>query len=356
MPPLAAGCDHRIGKMDTQQIKGLIADAVEGRALAPEQIAAAVGAMLDSQWDAAQIAGLLVALRMRGESPAQLAAAAAALRQRRIAVVADNPEELVDTCGTGGDGSHTFNVSTAAAFVAAACGVRVAKHGNRAQSGVCGSSDLIAALGADLTASPEKVAECLADTGICFMFAPAHYPAMKEVAPVRAALGVRTMFNMLGPMLNPAGAGRQVVGIFSPDLIVPYAETLRTLGSKRALVVHAGGLDEFSVCAPCQYASLAEDGTISSHSITPQQAGFEDSFALADLQVADAKQAQARFAEAIDGRPGAAAAACAFNAGAALHVAGVADDITAGVRLAQQAQADGAARAKVEQFRAFFGG
>ena len=341
--------------MQAEQIKALIADAVAGRELAPARIAAAIDAMLERQWESAQIAGFLVALRMRGESPVQLAAAAAALRERGVAVAAADPDGLVDTCGTGGDGSRTFNVSTAAAFVAAACGARVAKHGNRAQSGVCGSSDLIADLGADLAAPPARIAECLEQTGICFMFAPAHYPAMKEVAPVRSALGVRTMFNMLGPMLNPAGAGRQVVGVFSPDLLVAYAETLRTLGTRRALIVHAGGLDEFSVCAPSAYAALAEDGTISSHSITPAAAGLE-SFELADLQVSDKKQARARFFEAVEGRPTAAAAACAFNAGAALHVAGIADDIAAGVQLAAAAQADGRAAAKVEQFRSFFTG
>ena len=341
--------------MHADQIKALIADAVEGRELAPERIAAAIDSMLGSEWDGSQTAGFLVALRMRGESPAQLAAAAAALRERGVAVAAADAHELVDTCGTGGDGGRTFNVSTAAAFVAAAAGARVAKHGNRAQSGVCGSSDLIAALGADLAASPDRIGECLKQTGICFMFAPAHYPALKQVAPVRSALGVRTMFNMLGPMLNPAGAGRQVVGVFSPDLLVSYAETLRALGTRRALVVHGGGLDEFSVCAPSEYVSLAEDGTISTHSITPQQAGLEQ-FELADLQVSDQEQARARFFDAISGRPGAAAAACAFNAGAALHVAGIANDIAAGVRLAAAAAADGAAAAKVEQFQSFFAG
>ena len=341
--------------MHADQVKALIADAVEGRELAPQRISEAIDGMLAEGWEGAQIAGFLIAMRMRGESPAQLAAAAAALRRHGVAVAARQPDELVDTCGTGGDGGRTFNVSTAAAFVAAACGVRIAKHGNRAQSGVCGSSDLIAALGADLSAPPARIAECLEQTGICFMFAPAHYPALRQVAPVRAALGVRTMFNMLGPMLNPAGAGRQVVGVFSADLIVSYAETLRALGARRALVVHGGGLDEFSVSAPSQYASLAEDGSIDSHSISPRQVGL-DEFELADLQVSDQAQALARFEDAIDGRPGAAAAACAFNAGAALHVAGLVEDIAAGVRRAQQAQADGSARARIEQFKSFFAG
>ena len=341
--------------MQADRIKALIADAVAGRQLAPERIADAIDSMLAREWEAAQIAGFLVAMRMRGESPPELAAAAAALRRHGVAVAAADRHELVDTCGTGGDGGRTFNVSTAAAFVAAACGARVAKHGNRAQSGVCGSSDLIAALGADLAAPPERIADCLERTGICFMFAPAHYPALKEVGPVRVALGVRTMFNMLGPMLNPAGAGRQVVGIFSEGLIEAYAETLRSLGCRRALVVHGSGLDEFSVCAGSRYASLAEDGTVSSHSISPQQVGL-DTYELSELQVSDQDQARARFDEAIDGRPGAAAAACAFNAGAALHVAGLAADIAAGVGMAQGAQADGSARAKVEQFRSFFSG
>ncbi len=329
--------------------------ALSGRELSPERVEAALAAILDERWEPAQVAAFLVAMRCKGETPSELAAAARSLRTRCVPVAVEQPEQLVDTCGTGGDARRTFNISTAAAFAAAAAGARVAKHGNRAQSGICGSSDLVAALGADLDAGPERIAACLAQTGICFMFAPAHHPALRAVGPVRASLGVRTMFNLLGPLLNPAAAGRQVAGIFSPDLLEQYAATLRELGCRRALVVNGEGLDEFSICGPSAYAELREDGTIEMGEIEPGDAGLPVA-SLDRIQVSDRDEAVAMFEDAIAGGRSAAGDASALNAGAALYVGGHAASIAAGCRQAAAAFASGAVRAKADEFKAFFAG
>src|SRR2546428_10089261 len=214
--------------------------AVDGVHLSRVQAAAALDAMLDGSAPPAQMAALLVALRMKGETPDEIAGAAQALRARaaRVEVPLDR---LVDTCGTGGDGAHTFNISTAAAFVAAAAGARVAKHGNRAASSKCGSADVLAALGAEVELPPEGVAGCIQECGIGFLFAPPHHAAMRHLAPVRKELGNRTPFNLLGPLANPAGARRQLLGVYSPQLVPVLAQTLVELGCDRAFVVHGYG-------------------------------------------------------------------------------------------------------------------
>lgn len=326
---------------------------LSGREQGADEVAFALAGIFAGRWSSAQTAAYLVAMRAKGETPAELAAAAAQMRARCVKVEADSPDELIDTCGTGGDGSRTFNISTAAAFIAAACGVRVAKHGNRAQSGVCGSSDLLAELGAELDSPPDKISRCLVETGICFMFAQAHHPVAKVVAPVRKELGVRTMFNLLGPLANPAGAARQVVGVFDGRWLGPYARTLALLGSRRALVVHAAGLDELSPCGPTDFAELREDGEVVLGRTEPAEMGSE-AVSPEALQVSGVAQAVTMFRDALAGA-GAAGVAAALNAGAAVYVAGLAASLREGCEIARRSQQAGAATAKLGEFIAFYG-
>lgn len=327
----------------------LIDRLLAGHELNAAEIEAAMTAMLSSTWSPVQSAAFLTALRAKGETPAELAAAATDLVNQCVPVVITNPARVLDTAGTGGDGQATFNISTAAAFVAAACGVPVAKHGNRALSGKCGSSDLLAGIGVDLDLAPAQLAAIHAQVGICFMFAPAHHPALKAVAAVRKELGIRTIFNLLGPLANPAGAGLRLAGVFAPQWLVPYAQALHAGGVQRAVVVHAAGLDEFSVAAPSHYAVLTADGRVSEHTITPPEAGV-GTHAVAELRVNSTAAAVAMFNAVIDGEPGGPLEACIINAGAALFAAGVADSITAGAATARGALTTGAVRAKVTEF------
>src|SRR5437762_5864362 len=246
--------------------------AVDGVHLSRVQAAAALDAMLDGSAPPSQMAALLVALRLKGETPDEIAGAAQALRARaaRVEVPLDR---LIDTCGTGGDGAHTFNISTASAIVAAAAGARVAKHGNRAASSKCGSADVLAALGAEVELGPAQVASCIDECGIGFLFAPAHHAAMRHVAPVRKELGIRTLFNLLGPLANPAGVRRQVVGVPAPQFVPVLARTLVELGAERAFVVHGhGGLDEISTSGPTLIAA-ARNGSVREMHVTPEELG-----------------------------------------------------------------------------------
>lgn len=328
--------------------KSLTEKLLGGTDLDAAEITTALAGMLDGSWGAASSGAFLAALRAKGEQPAELAAAAKFLLQQCVPVTLPAPAQVLDTAGTGGDGQATFNISTAAAFVAAACGVRVAKHGNRALSGKCGSSDLLAALGVNLELPPERLAEIQAATGICFMFAPLHHPALKAVGPIRVELGIRTVFNLLGPLANPAGAGLRLAGVFAPQWLVPYAKALQGLGATRVVVAHAAGLDEFSVAAPTQYAVLA-DGEVSEHRITPAEAGVGQ-HELDQLRVASIEEATAMFNSVIDGKESAALDACLLNAGAALFAAGHVEDIPAGIVAAREAISSGKVRAKVDQF------
>src|SRR5689334_17027212 len=251
-----------------------IRQAVEGVHLSRDQAAQAMEAMLGGGAPMAQMAALLVALRRKAEPPDEIAGAAQALRAR-AARVEVSPERLIDTCGTGGDSSHTFNISTTAAFVAAAGGARVAKHGNRAVSSKCGSADVLAALGVEVELAPEAVAACIDACGIGFLFAPRHHAAMRHVAPVRKELGLRTLFNLLGPLANPAGARRQVLGVYSPQLVPVLARTLAELGCDRAFVVHGhGGLDEISISGPTLIAEV-QGGEVRQFELSPEQVGVQ---------------------------------------------------------------------------------
>ena len=321
--------------------------AMEGTHLTRAQAAAAVDAMLDGGASQAQIAALLVALRIKGETPDEIAGAAQALRARaeKVNVPLDR---LIDTCGTGGDSSQTFNISTASAFVAAAGGARVAKHGNRAVSSKCGSADVLSALGVEVELPPDAVAACILSCGIGFLFAPRHHAAMRHVAPVRKELGMRTLFNLLGPLANPAGARRQVLGVYAPQLVPVLARTLVELGCDRAFVVHgAGGLDEISTCGETIIAEV-RGSVVHEFMLTPEQVGVKRA-GLEELRGGDAALNATLLKGVLQGEAGGRRSAVLLNAGAALAAAGVAETIAEGVLLAEKAIDSGAALDRLER-------
>ncbi|MFB9865771.1 anthranilate phosphoribosyltransferase [Vreelandella sulfidaeris] len=284
----------------------------------------------------AQIGGLLVGLAIKGESAVEISAAAQVMRElmRRVDL---NVENVVDIVGTGGDGANLFNVSTAASFVAAAAGAHVAKHGNRSVSSSSGSADLFDVAGIYLDLKPDQVARCIEQVGVGFMFAPNHHPAMRYAIGPRREMGVRTLFNILGPLTNPAGAPNQVLGVYAPELVPLMAEVLKTLGSQHVMVVHSeDGLDEISLASPTLVAELNE-GDIRQYTITPEELGIERQ-SLATLKAASADDSLRLVKAALAGE-GAAADMVALNAGAALYCAGVADSLKEGVMVAQDAQA-----------------
>lgn len=296
-----------------------------------------------------QIAAVLVGLRVKKETVGEIAAAAKIMREFATPVPVIDRTHLVDIVGTGGDGAHTFNISTAAMFVAAAAGARVAKHGNRSVSSSSGSADVLEALGARITLTPEQVASCLNRTGIGFMFAPGHHAAMRHAAPVRKELGVRTIFNILGPLTNPAGAENQVMGVFHPDLVGIQVRVLQRLGSRHVLVVHGrDGMDEVSLGAATMVGEL-QNGEVREYEIHPKDFGIPMASSRR-LRVADAEESRAMLLDAIDGTPGAAADIVALNAGMALYAADAAPSIAEGIAMARAAVASGAARKKLEQF------
>ncbi|WP_104202054.1 anthranilate phosphoribosyltransferase [Billgrantia saliphila] len=284
----------------------------------------------------AQIGGLLVGLAMKGESAEEIGAAAQVMRElmKRVDIVADN---VVDIVGTGGDGANLFNVSTASSFVAAAAGAHVAKHGNRSVSSSSGSADLFDMAGIQLDLKPSQVARCIEQVGVGFMFAPNHHPAMRYAIGPRREMGVRTLFNILGPLTNPAGAPNQLLGVYSAELVPLMAEVLRQLGSRHVMVVHAeDGLDEISLAAPTRVAEL-RDGEIRCYTVTPEDFGIER-HELAPLKVVSAEDSLRLVREALVGE-GLAADIVALNAGGALYCAGIADTLKEGVLMAQDAQA-----------------
>ena len=292
---------------------------------------------------------LLMGLRVKKETVGEITAAATVMREFATPVAAPDPASLLDMCGTGGDGSHTFNISTAAMFVAAAAGVRVAKHGNRSASSSSGSADVLEALGANLALSPAQVAECIEAVGIGFMFAPAHHGAMKNVAAVRKELGVRTIFNILGPLTNPAGAGNQLLGVFHPDLVGILVRVLQRLGSNHVLVVHGkDGMDEASLGAATLVGEL-KDGEILEYEIHPEDYGLS-MVSNRGIRVADCGQSRELVLSALDNAPGTARDIVAFNAGLAIYAGNGAPSIPEGLALAREALASGAARAKLEAF------
>jgi anthranilate phosphoribosyltransferase len=294
----------------------------------------------------AQIGGFLVGLRVKGETVEEIAAAASVMRKlsTRVDVSCDH---LVDTCGTGGDGSGTFNISTAAAFVAAGAGAHVAKHGNKSVSSTSGSADVLEAAGVNLSLSPEQVAQCIEKAGVGFMFAPAHHSAMRHAVGPRREMGVRTIFNVLGPLTNPAGAPNQVIGVFSAELVEPLAHVLQRLGSKHIIVVHADdGLDEISIASETQAAELKDD-TVRCHTFSPEQFGIQRAD-LSTIRVDSTEDSLKMITSVLNNEPGPALDIVALNAGTAIYTAGLTENLTDGVTAARTSIADGAARGALD--------
>ena len=299
-----------------------------------------------------QLSAILMGLHVKTESVSEIAAAAQVMREFSTKVDAGSVEHLVDTCGTGGDKLHTFNISTCAAFVTAAAGAKVAKHGGRSVSSQSGSADVLEALGVNVSLTPEQVGESLRTVGIGFMFAPNHHPAMKYAAPVRRELGLRTILNILGPLTNPAGAPNQVMGVFHTDLVGIQARVLKTLGSRHVLTVHGkDGLDEISISGPTEVAELKHD-FITEYLVEPKQFGI-DVAPLSEIQVTDPGQSKERILAVLGNVKGPSRDIVALNAGAAIYVAGLAKDLWGGVRRAFEVIESGQALAKLEDLVKF---
>ena len=294
------------------------------------------------------ISAIVIGLRVKRESIGEISAAAEVMRELATRVEVENRQNLVDTCGTGGDSAHTFNISTAAAFVAAAAGARVAKHGGRSVSSKSGSADVLESLGVNLNQTPQQVAQGISQIGVGFMFAPNYHSAMKYAAPVRRELGVRTLFNILGPLTNPAGAENQVIGVFHADLVGIVARVLQQLGSHHVMVVHGeDGLDEITIAGKTRIGEL-KNGEVSEYTIRPEDFGMKVS-AIETIQVQDSDQSKALLQSVLDNQPGPALDIVLLNAGAAIYVSGVADTLQEGVEVARVAVESGAAKEKLRQ-------
>ncbi|NOU01933.1 MAG: anthranilate phosphoribosyltransferase [Gallionella sp.] len=304
--------------------------------------------IMSGEVSAAQIAGILVGLRVKKETIGEISAAAFVMREFSSKVPVSKREHLVDTCGTGGDAAHTFNISTASALVAAAAGARVAKHGGRSVSSTCGSADVLEALGVNLNLTPEQVGHSIDEIGIGFMFAPNFHGAMKHAAPVRRELGVRTIFNVLGPLTNPAGADNQVMGVFHPDLVGIQARVLQRLGSRHVLVVHGSdGMDEITISGPSNIAEL-KDGNIIEYTVQPSDFGLPEA-SLDAIRVTNVDEAKTILLAVLDNQPSTARDIVLLNAGAAIYVAGLTNSLADGVNKASQVISSGAAKSKLAQ-------
>jgi len=338
-------------------IRTAIKTVVDGRDLTEEQMYAVINSIMSGEVGPVLIGSFLTGLRMKGETVEEISGAVRVMREKatRIATGVDMEAGgvVVDTCGTGGDGASTFNVSTTAAFVVAGCGVIVAKHGNRAVSSSCGSADVLEAAGVNLDISPEQVSGCIKNCGIGFLFAPALHGAMKHAIGPRKEIGIRTIFNVLGPLTNPSGANVQVVGVFSEALIEPLARVLGNLGSKRALVVHGeGGLDELTVTGATSVAEF-KDGNVTTYRICPEDFGLSRA-GIQDIHGGkDSAESAEMMKRILSGESGPRRDMVLLNAGAALMAAGAADDIGAGIALAAQCVDSGSASEKLEALISF---
>jgi len=322
------------------------------RHLTAPEMKAALSVVMSGAGTQAQIGAFLMGLRVKGESVEEIVAAAEVLRDLSTPVAVSDRSHLIDTCGTGGDGASTFNISTASAIVCACAGAKVAKHGNRSVSSRSGSADVLEAAGVALGLSPEQVGRCIDEVGVGFLFAPRHHEAMRHASGPRKELGVRTLFNLLGPLTNPARAPRQLVGVFADSLLLPFAQALKALGSEHVLVVHSNdGLDEISPGASTEICEL-KAGEITRYRLSPADFGLREG-ALSELKVADAEESLAMLMAVFAGAEGPAATAVAMNAGAALYVAGLASGIAEGVALAQAVLGNGRATAKLRELVAF---
>jgi anthranilate phosphoribosyltransferase len=332
------------------EIRAALSRLTAGESLSREETEDLFGQIMDGMVTETFKAALLIALRMKGEAVAEISGAAAAMRRRSIPIPHQR-QGLVDTCGTGGDGRGTFNISTAAALVAAAAGVAVAKHGNRSVSSRSGSADVLSALGVKIEISPETAGRTLDTVGIAFLFAPLLHPAMREVMPVRRELGLRTIFNVLGPLTNPAGARRQVMGVYTESLVEPIGQVLRDLGAEHALVVHGDGLDEITTTGRTRVAEV-RGGEVRMLDVEPEDFGLRRA-RLEELAGGSPEENAVAVRRVFGGETGALADVTALNAGAALYVGGLAADLHEGVRIAQATLASGAAERKLEELRSF---
>lgn len=322
---------------------------IDHREIFHDEMLALMRRIMSGEMSPVMIAALAIGLRVKKESIGEIAAAAQVMREFATPVNVTDRTHLVDIVGTGGDGSHTFNISTASMFVAAAAGARVAKHGGRSVSSTSGSADVLEALGAHIMLSPEQVAECLAETGIGFMFAPSHHSSMKHAAPVRKELGVRTIFNILGPLTNPAGAPNQLLGVFHPDLVGIQVRVLQRLGSEHVMVVYGmNGMDEISLSGETMIGEL-QGGQVKEYTVHPSDFGLPvyDSRV---LKVANRDESVQCIQRALANEDGPVRDIVLLNAGAALYCAGVAASVTEGVKRAAEAVASGRAKDKLAQF------
>lgn len=325
---------------------------IEHREIFHEEMIDVMRQIMSGQVSPVLIAAIITGLRVKKETVGEIAAAATVMRELATKVVVKDRHALVDIVGTGGDGAHTFNISTASMFVASAAGARVAKHGGRAVSSQSGAADVLESLGVNLALTPEQIGSCIDTLGVGFMFAPNHHSAMKHAAPVRRELGVRTIFNILGPLTNPAGAANQVMGVFHPDLVGIQVRVLQQLGSRNVMIVHGlDGLDELSISAPTMVGEL-RDGVVREYRVSPEDVGLPLHAASA-IRAANVEDSREILLGALSGKLPAARDIVAFNAGASLYVAGVAESFADGVERALATIASGAARAKLDELVAY---
>jgi anthranilate phosphoribosyltransferase len=328
------------------ELKAVIAKVASGSAMSRDEAAAVFDRMMAGEATPSQMGGLLMGLRVRGETVDEITGAVSAMRAKMIKVEA--PANAIDVVGTGGDASGSYNISTCAAFIVAGAGIPVAKHGNRALSSKSGAADVLQALGVKIELTPAEIAHCIKDAGIGFMFAPAHHPATKNVAPTRVELGTRTIFNLLGPVSNPAGVKRQMVGVFSRQWVEPIAQVLANLGSQAAWVVHGSdGLDEITTSGPTSVAAL-ENGRVRTFEISPEDVGLPQAKPEA-LRGGDAEANAAALLDVLKGKPGAFRDVAVFNAAAALIVAGLAKDLKEGAAIAKESIESGEAEGRLDR-------
>ena len=330
----------------SETFRGLIGKVATGAALSRDEAARAFDQMMSGEATPSQMGALLMALRVRGETVDEITGAVTTMRAKMLRVAA--PPEAIDVVGTGGDASGSFNISTCAALIVAGAGVPVAKHGNRALSSRSGAADVLTALGVNIDLAPDKIAHCISEAGIGFMFAPAHHPAMKNVGSTRVELGTRTIFNLLGPLSNPAGVRRQMVGVFSRQWTEPLAQVLKNLGTDRAWVVHGSdGLDEITTCGPTSVTAL-EDGKIRSFEIAPEDVGLARA-KVEQLRGGDAAANAQAVEDVLEGKPSPFRDVALFNAAAALVVAGKAADLKQGLQLATKSLDSGEAEGRLDR-------
>jgi anthranilate phosphoribosyltransferase len=326
--------------------KTVLTKLVDRKDLPPNEAAGIMDAIMEGKLTQAQIGGFLIALRMKGETPEEIAAFARIMRQHAVTVAPKTDRPLVDTCGTGGDNTHTFNISTASAFVAAGAGVPVVKHGNRSVSSSCGSADVLSALGVNIAIDPAEQAKIVETVGIGFFFAPSHHPAMRHVMGARQEIGCRTVFNILGPLANPAGAQAQVVGVYHPDLTRTLAEVFRILGLSRAMVVHGSGLDEITTTGETIVSEVG-GGAIRTYTITCEKFGIAPA-CLKDIAGGSATGNARIIRDVLQCEKGAARDIVLMNAGAAIYIGGLAQDLHEGVAMAERSIDSGNACARLE--------